>query len=532
MNSTEKTFITLTQIAFWAVFARGVLALSGFDGGNDRSPLDFFVITTVIGMALASVKSLRFIDTLVDNGFKRSIDAGSNLAYAYADELTGLPNRRCLNELLARSVEESGGGNAKLCLMILDLDDFKNINDAFGHHVGDLVIKEVSKRIKHEVDDFSQNTNLASGECTVSRLAGDEFAILLRGVESKVMLGSLADRILTVISEKIIIDGKLIRTSASVGVSLFPNDAKTHEDLFKNSDMSMYESKRNGKARYSYFDSHIKQRAMHKIQMEKDILIAINEDQFDLVYQPKVNITTGQINNFEALIRWNHPLKGIIGPNDFIPFAEETGSINKIGIWVFNTLCRHVKFMEEHPRWRAGFVVSFNVSAQQIQDENFARFLKNSVLAYNVNPKHLEMEITEHSLLKNLDHALVTISEIREMGIAVSLDDFGTGYSSLSYLERLPIDTLKIDKSFIAKSLLYKSNRAIIQSIVTLAKGLDLKVVAEGVETIEHLRLVRELGCDFAQGYYFFKPMSFYELNKIELQLNEYQIGKKRDVDG
>jgi diguanylate cyclase (GGDEF)-like protein len=530
MNLTDKIFITLAQIALWAVFVRGVLAFSGFDGGSERSPLDLCVITIVIGMALVNVKSLRFIDKLIEDSIKRNIDKSSN--FAYVDELTDLPNRRFFNELLATAVEESCGGNAKLCLMILDLDDFKNINDAFGHHVGDMVIKEVSKRITHEVDDFSQNSNSAIGKCIVSRIAGDEFAILLRGVESKVMLGSLADRILSIISEKNIIDGKLIRTTASIGISQFPSDAKNHEDLFKNSDMSMYESKRNGKARYSYFDCYINEIAMNKIQLERDICVAINEDQFDLVYQPKVNINTGRINNFEALIRWNHPRRGLVCPNDFIPFAEESGSIKKIGMWVFNTLCRHIKFMEESPRWDGGFVVSFNVSAQQIQDDNFIRFLKNSLKAYNVNPKHLEMEITEHSLLKNLDRAIVTITEIREMGISVSLDDFGTGYSSLSYLERLPIDTLKIDKSFVVKSIIYRSNKAIIKSIVTLAKGLDLNVVAEGVETLEQLCLVRELGCDFAQGYYFFKPMSFYEINKIELQLNEYQIGKKRDVDG
>jgi diguanylate cyclase (GGDEF)-like protein len=447
-----------------------------------------------------------------------------NYSLAYFDDLTGMPNRRNISEKLSNAVDSADEGGDKLCFLLMDIDDFKNINDAFGHHVGDLFIIEIGKVITEEAKAFKSENHEITGEVIAARLAGDEFAILLTGLSNKAVAGMLASRLLSKISARIVIEGKPIKANASIGVAQYPGDGDCYKDLFRNCDMSMYEAKRGGKNNYHYCDSEINRTQMERIQLEKDIALAIKEDQFDLFFQPKVNIVDGTINQFEALIRWNHPTRGAISPNDFIPFAEETGSIKQIGMWVFNSLCRFVSLMEDDARWGDDFVVSFNVSSLQIQDESFVRFLKNSIKAYGVNPKHLEVEITEHSLAKDIDKALIVLNEIKSMGFSISLDDFGTGYSSLSYLEILPIDTIKIDKSFVNKSIIYSKSRSIIKTIGVLANGLNLNIVAEGVENTQQLSLVREIGCKVVQGYYFYKPMSFIQLNHINLHLSQFEL--------
>ncbi len=450
------------------------------------------------------------------NSLKESNE--KNIILAYYDELTGLPNRRNLNEKLIQSVKECNDYGQKMCMMLFDLDDFKNINDAFGHHVGDMLLVEIGKILSSEVSHFSDSRN-GKIKCISSRLAGDEFAILLHGIESKAHAGVLAGNILSKISSHKIIDGKIIAVNASMGIVQYPIDGSNPEDLFKNCDMSMYEAKKNGKNNYVYFDEQMKQNIMLRLKMEKDIWIAVKESQFSLYFQPKVDLTTGAINKFEALVRWTHPSDGAISPNIFIPFAEETGQVKEIGRWVIDSLCEHIKIMEKDDRWGKEFVVSFNASSHELQDVNFVRYLKSMIKAYNINPKHIEVEITEHSLVRDLALATETLSELKKMGISISLDDFGTGYSSLSYLENLPVDTIKIDRSFVEKAVLLESSKTIIRTITVLAKGLGMSVVAEGIENEKQLELIVSLGCECAQGYYFHKPMPFVDLHEIELNL-------------
>jgi diguanylate cyclase (GGDEF)-like protein len=439
---------------------------------------------------------------------------------AYFDELTGLGNKRNFNLKFKEKIEIAKRENSNVSLMILDLDDFKEVNDLFGHHMGDKFLKEISIRISSTVNEYLDHCN----EFFISRISGDEFIIMLCGDNITNITNKVADSVIYSLSKPLLIEEIEFYSSASLGVSIFPIDGDNEIDIFKNADMAMYEAKKKGKNQHVNFESRMLDKVKEKESINSDLRKALAAEDFELYFQPKYNIARGDYSQFEALIRWNHKEKGFISPALFIPYAEESSLIIDIGNWVIASVCSHVNKLEK--RGWTDFKISFNVSFKQMQDKRFVNILKSMIYKYGINPEHLEMEITEYTLAKNVDHAIVEMTKIRNLGVSIALDDFGTGYSSMSYLQNLPLDTLKIDRAFVSKSTTSQKDRTIIETIITLAKGLSLKTVAEGVETSDEYHLIKELGCDLVQGYYFHKPLEFNDI----LNLNCDKIKELKSV--
>jgi len=431
---------------------------------------------------------------------------------AYFDQLTGLPNKRNFETELKDKFHQAEFNNEDICVMLIDLDDFKEINESFGHDLGDEFLKSIAKKIQIVIKKATSKNehNLYSH---VSRIAGDDFVVLLKGVNLKEVSAEIATRLLNNISDKIFLGDKSVYPSATIGIALYPEQANTMEKIFQYADMAMYESKLRGKNQFSYITPKILNDKKEQELLGKEIKEALINDDFFLQFQPKKNLATGKYKDFEALIRWNHKDKGFISPGIFIPFAEKSNLIVKIGDWVILNVCKHIKILEELG-W-SGFKVSFNVSYKQMQEKNFIPYLESQIKKHKINPKHLEMEITEHTIVKDLDQTLIDLKKIRSLGLSVSLDDFGTGYSSLVYLQSLPLDILKIDRAFVCKSVESKESRAIIKTIITLAKGLGLKTVAEGVETQEEYDLLESYGCDYIQGFLLYRPLDFGKIIEV-----------------
>lgn len=412
---------------------------------------------------------------------------------AYHDYLTELPNRRMfevtLDKLIAKCLKEKD----QFALFYLDLDRFKFVNDTLGHDIGDALLVEVSNRL----------TTYLKGK-TVFRMGGDEFTIIQEKfpLEDPVALGK---GLIKEIERPFIIEGYDIHISTSIGISIFPDDGVTIKDLLMNSDAALYRAKDLGKNNVQMVSKSIKNKSDTDFTLDSELRKAIQREEFILHYQPRINTVTGDIVGAEALIRWNHPHRGLVSPIEFIPIAEETGLINEISEWVFGQVCKQIKEWEQN-----GYPivpVSVNLSAKTIMKANLVCKIKQYLTTYEMNPKLIEIEITEDSLINNEETALPTIRQLRDMGILIAIDDFGTGYSSIGYLKKLPVDIIKIDRSFINKILENNEDSVIVQSIIMLAKGLRLKIVAEGVETMEQWEVLKSLGCHYLQGYLFSKPV-------------------------
>jgi diguanylate cyclase (GGDEF)-like protein len=440
---------------------------------------------------------------------------------AYFDQLTGLPNKRNFETELKEKFHQAEFNDEEICVMLMDLDDFKEINDSFGHDLGDDFLKSIANKLQMVIKKTiaKNNYNLYSH---VSRIAGDDFVVLLKGNDLKNISAHIADELLKNIADKIFLGDKSVYPSATIGIALYPEQADTMDKLFQYADMAMYESKKQGKNQFSYITNKILDHKKEQELLSKEIKEALNDDDFYLQFQPKKNLKTGKYKDFEALIRWNHKEKGFISPGVFIPFAEKSNLIVKIGDWVILNVCKHIKTLEELG-W-TDFKISFNVSYKQMQEKSFIPYLESQIKKHKINPKHLEMEITEHTIVKDLEQTLIDLKKIRELGLSVSLDDFGTGYSSLIYLQTLPLDILKIDRAFICKSVESKESQAIIKTIITLAQGLGMKTVAEGVETKEELDLLTSYGCDYIQGFYLYRPLDFGKIIEVDQKENYKDI--------
>lgn len=435
---------------------------------------------------------------------------------AYYDHLTGLPNKRHFQVSLSQYFEIAKYTDEEVAIMFIDLDDFKEINDTYGHQTGDGFLKEISKKISFILNS-SLNMYQDNIENELSRFGGDDFVILLKGKNLMTLTKIIAEELINNISDKILFEEKYIYPGASIGVSHYPEHAEDETQLFKFADMAMYDAKNKGKNQYSYINPQILEDKNEQEILSREIKEALANDDFQLYFQPKYNIEEDKYDSFEALIRWIHPTKGFISPGVFIPFAEKSNLIVKIGDWVIKTVCNHVKTLEDMG-WE-DFKVSFNVSYKQMQEEKFIEKLQNAIRKSDIDPNHLEMEITEYAIVKDLDQALLDLESVRRLGVSVSLDDFGTGYSSLIYLQSLPLDVLKIDRAFVSKSVDSTESQAIIKTIITLAKGLGLKTVAEGVETKEEYDLLKSYGCDYIQGFFLYRPIKFGEI--IEMERNK-----------
>ena len=413
---------------------------------------------------------------------------------AWHDSLTGLPNRSLLRDRMRQAMAASKRTDHMLAILFLDLDGFKLINDQYGHASGDALIREVSARLVASV---------RAGD-TVSRLGGDEFVILLDVASIEEMRQCIA-RIMGEIRKPISLDGQDAMISSSIGVTLYPQNDADADALIRHADMAMYQAKQAGRNCYRIFDVNMDLSARIGFQMRDRIAQAIDRLEFCLYYQPKVNLRTGRLFGVEALIRWNHPEKGLLPPVEFLPFAEGSDLIVRIGDWVIEEALRQVSAWHE-----AGIdiEVSVNVASEQLHEAGFSAKLKAAIDRYpNIEPKHLELEVLESTALQDMRLVKQVLGECKALGVVLSLDDFGTGYSSLAYLRHLPVDMLKIDQSFVRDMIEDKEDLAVIEGVISLAKIFDLDLIAEGVESAEHGRMLLNLGCDKAQGYGIAKPM-------------------------
>jgi diguanylate cyclase (GGDEF)-like protein/PAS domain S-box-containing protein len=419
------------------------------------------------------------------------------------DLVTGLPNRHMFHSRLAQEVELSQRAGTSFALMFLDLDDFKEVNDSLGHDMGDLLLKEVGERLI----GCLRSTDLVGRDGTVARLGGDEFTIILSHFNDIKKVDIVAQRILTMLARPFQLGSNIVNISASVGITLYPEDAIDVETLIRNADQTMYDAKRKGRNTYSYFTRTLQEAATKRREMTNDLRIAIEEEQFRVVYQPIVDLATNKIYKAEALLRWEHPKNGVISPADFIPVAEDTGLIVEIGNWVFFYVA------DQLAKWRKSLDSQFQISIN-----------KSPVQFYNKDDKHLAwfkylnqlgipgsglvIEITEGLMLDKNPEVSEKLLAFRDEGIQVAVDDFGTGYSSLSYLKKFDVDYIKIDQSFVQNLSIYSEDMILCEAIIVMAHKLGLKVIAEGVETIEQRDLLFAVGCDYGQGYLFSKPIT------------------------
>ncbi|MDR7002754.1 diguanylate cyclase (GGDEF)-like protein/PAS domain S-box-containing protein [Neobacillus niacini] len=421
--------------------------------------------------------------------------------YAFHDTLTELPNRRLFYEKITTAMANSQRNSQPMALLFIDLDHFKFINDSLGHDIGDLLIKEVSSRLVACVREKD----------IVTRLGGDEFTIILENI-SKEELEQIAKRVIQSLSASYMLKGNELFITPSIGISTAPEDGTDVDTMIKNADTAMYYVKMNGKNNYFYFNKEMNQQINRKMMIDKGLRKAIEKNEFILYYQPKVELGTGKIIGVEALIRWMHPEMGMVPPSEFISIAEETGQIKAIGKWVLHTACKQGQEWVEKgfPPLR----IAVNVSLQQLMQDDFIHNVEETLHETGFNPENLEMEITE-SVMQSGEYTIKVLHKLKEMGIYISIDDFGTGYSSLSYLKRLPLNALKIDKSFVDDIQIDQTDSDIVKTIIALAKTLKLKCIAEGVETADQSHFLKENGCHEVQGYYISKPIHVKEFEKL-----------------
>jgi diguanylate cyclase (GGDEF)-like protein/PAS domain S-box-containing protein len=421
---------------------------------------------------------------------------------AHYDALTNLPNRVLFQDRLEQAIAQAKRHDRKIAVLFFDLDNFKLINDTMGHTVGDILLQMIAGNLKTCVRE----------EDTVARLGGDEFVVILSEVNSAQDVLRISEKILSVMREPLLLESREVNITFSIGASLYPDDGSDGETLLKHADIALYRAKQAGKNRQEFFTQEMMLALQHRQHMEKDLKTALEQKQFILYYQPQIELDNGRVIGVEALIRWQHPEHGLVPPFKFIPVAEETGLIVPIGRWVLEEACR-----QQYAWQQAGMKVrmAVNLSARQLQDEDLLNTLAVVLEAFAIEPGMLELELTESCLMDDPNAAIELMQEIKGLGLRLAMDDFGTGYSSLNYLKRFAMDTLKIDQSFVRDLPDDEQDAAITTTIIAMAKNLDLKVLAEGVETKEQLQFLKEQGCDEVQGYYFSKPLSAEEVQPL-----------------
>jgi len=421
----------------------------------------------------------------------------SRLNYmAFHDSLTGLPNRSLFYDRIYHGLARARRSNSKVALMLLDIDRFKNINDSLGHDAGDMMIKAISTRLCEGVRDMD----------TVARLGGDEFVVVLEGVHDVEDVVSVANKLLITLAHPIEISGHEISSTVSIGVSIFPDDGTDTDELLKHADIAMYKAKEAGKNNCQFYTKGMNATAVNYLLLENDLRRALDLHQFTLHYQPQIDLKSGDLMGVEALVRWQHPERGLVSPAHFIPLAEETGLIVPIGEWVLREACRQRKVWLDAGKDIGKIAV--NLSPRQFRQKNFPGKVEAILRETQLSAEYLELEITESCAMEHAGETINQLNQLNEMGMYIAIDDFGTGYSSLAYLQRFPIQKLKIDRSFVNDIQDDMNDAAITQTIIGLAHSMQLRVVAEGVETEHQAEWLRQRGCDQAQGFLYAKPMS------------------------
>jgi ammonium transporter, Amt family len=431
---------------------------------------------------------------------------------AFHDGLTGIPNRVLLNERTERSLARAKRSPYRFALLLMDLDRFKNVNDSLGHQAGDHILKTVSERLKaciREVD-------------TAARLGGDEFAVLIEDYKETEEVTMIVQRIQDSIAAPIPVCGETVHISSSIGVVIETRPYEKVEDIFRDADLAMYHAKGKGKATYAFFETGMHQQALVSRKLESDLRLAVDNQEFELHYQPIIRVDTEELAGFEALIRWQHPRYGMISPDRFIPMAEETGLIIPIGQWVFKEAVRQLQEWRISGLIQPSITMNINISARQFLQADLVESIKHVLTEQQVESSAIKLELTESLLMEHPAQAVRKIQQLKQLGLQFVIDDFGTGYSSLSYIHRFPVDALKIDRSFIKNLERGPENLEIIKTIHALASALGLTVVAEGVETDLQLRMLKDMTCNSAQGYRFSKPLA---REQVEPYLSERCAG-------
>ena len=481
-----------------------------FISGSDK------VITTmvVIRCVRKEDNSIDYLMLMIQDISKQKADAIQIEQLAFFDPLTQLPNRWLLHDRLKQSLALSARSHHHGAVLFLDLDNFKTLNDTLGHDTGDILLQQVAKRLTDCVRDSD----------TVARFGGDEFVILLEGLNTNALAAAketktLASKILNAINQPYKVATNICVSTTSIGATLFWGYGAKTEELLKQADIAMYQSKQNGRNSFCFFDPQMQISINERVTLERDLLYALEHQQFHLYYQLQVDSSNKPF-GAEALIRWIHPERGLISPFHFISVAEDTGIIVDIGQWVLNTACAQLKAWGLNANTNE-LSISINVSAKQFHKNDFVEIIQNALETYGINPSLLKLELTESLLLKNIEEIIAKMSALAEIGVQFSLDDFGTGYSSLQYLKQLPLYQLKIDQSFVRDLEIDSSDEIIVTTIISMAHSLGLNVIAEGVESEEQKQFLLSQGCTNFQGYLFSRPAP---INEVEIILSEMTV--------
>ena len=431
------------------------------------------------------------------------------LHMAYYDSLTKLPNRSLFHNRLGKALEYSERYGNTFALLFIDLDNFKRINDTLEHRIGDLLLQGVAERLNQCVR--SADTVARQGENpvanTIARLGGDEFTLLLTELSAMQDAAKVAQRVLTVLSRPFNLDGHEVFVGASIGIALYPADGRDVNTLIMNADTAMYHAKEKGRNNFQFYKKSMNATALDRLHLENSLRRALKNDEFTLLFQPKIDIKTKCVVGTEALIRWNHPERGMISPAEFIPVAEETGLIIPIGEWVLKSACAQSKEWLNNGLTGSPVSIALNLSGLQFRQDNLIKIVEKVIADTGIAPELIDLEITESVIMQNADSTISLLNKLKDMGVKLSMDDFGTGYSSFYYLKSFPLDNLKIDRAFINDITRSKKDAAIVKAIIAMAHTLELNVIAEGVETDEQFKLLQEFGCDEMQGFLFCRPL-------------------------
>lgn len=462
------------------------------DSGNGVLPRHVVMNGAISHIVKDGVKTL--IITIVDITQRKQFEKAI-FHMANHDSLTGLPNRTLFLEKMNSGISMTSRHSGYMGILLLDLDKFKSVNDTLGHPIGDALLKEVAARLK----DCVRESDI------VCRLGGDEFAVIYMDIDNSEQLSNLAQRIINTINKPFSLNGNIVNTATSIGISVYPTDSSDVSSLINYADLALYAAKANGRGIYHYFDKKMDESIRRKKILEGEIIQALKNDEFILYFQPQFDLTSGDVVGIEGLIRWQHPTRGMVFPGEFVSVVEQSGLIVQLGEWVVNAACAQASiWQKKYPN--IPFRISLNLSSGQFKTRNLSEVLGRIISPYQLKEGTITFEITESMILENTDYAIEFMTALKALGVGISIDDFGTGFSSIRYLNKFPIDSLKIDRSFIENILENADNAIIATSIINLAHTMGLQVIAEGVETQDQLTWLKDAGCDVAQGYHLGKP--------------------------